>query len=545
MREPERLVRSMNLLRKITSSKFFNLELFSFILFIIVHIALFNFNVAEWGDSYRILRASEFIRDGSYPLDEKRPPLFSILLSIRPFSMEAVVWGRVVMFVFSFLSFLLFYKLVEIYIKKEKYRFLTLLLFLFNPVYLYWSIRIMADVPFSFFVLLFFYLNSKWPKKDYLKIFLLGIVCGLSILTRFEGYLLLGAGIVEVIFQREDLFKNKIKIKNILSVFLKNFGNMIPLVLATLLVIGPWLVYRNPLRSKYFDEAEKRVYDLKMIWTYFTSLIYILGFTSGISFVILKFKIAKDFLLKNIGLTAFILLELVLILFWPAAIPRLFAPLIPFFIIVTTKCLEFYMEECNTEPKRDYRVLLANIFFVLFYLLSQYFLKLQFLVLGYRMLAAVFLIQVTSLILLFLRKNNVYFVSIVFSSIFWSIYTINMHRYVFKTVKEASQYASDNLVGTIAYNDISAIPDWYLNISDSKCDNSGVHMLFEDNVNLKYSKLKDKKIDYLILSNEHNPDVSVGLEKRKYLQPIKEFSYNVNETVFFAKIIRFNQDYKE
>lgn len=403
----------------------------------------------------------------------------------------------------------------------------------------------MADVPFSFFVLLFFYLNSKWPKKDYLKIFLLGIVCGLSILTRFEGYLLLGAGIVEVIFQREDLFKNKIKIKNILSVFLKNFGNMIPLVLATLLVIGPWLVYRNPLRSKYFDEAEKRVYDLKMIWTYFTSLIYILGFTSGISFVILKFKIAKDFLLKNIGLTAFILLELVLILFWPAAIPRLFAPLIPFFIIVTTKCLEFYMEECNTEPKRDYRVLLANIFFVLFYLLSQYFLKLQFLVLGYRMLAAVFLIQVTSLILLFLRKNNVYFVSIVFSSIFWSIYTINMHRYVFKTVKEASQYASDNLVGTIAYNDISAIPDWYLNISDSKCDNSGVHMLFEDNVNLKYSKLKDKKIDYLILSNEHNPDVSVGLEKRKYLQPIKEFSYNVNETVFFAKIIRFNQDYKE
>ena len=163
----------MNLLRKTTSSKFFNLELFSFILFIVVHIALVNFNSAEWGDSYRILRASEFIRTGSYPSDEKRPPLFSALLALRPVSVDAVIWGRVAMLIFSILSFFVFYKLVKIYIKDEKYRFIALILFTFNPVYLYWSIRVMADVPFSFFVLLAFYISGKYSNKSYVKFILL------------------------------------------------------------------------------------------------------------------------------------------------------------------------------------------------------------------------------------------------------------------------------------------------------------------------------------------------------------------------------------
>lgn len=535
----------MNLLKKITSSKFFNLELFSFILFVIVHIALFNINSAEWGDSYRILRASEFIKNGSYPLDEKRPPLFSAVLALRPFSIDAVTWGRAVMFIFSFLSFLLFYKLVKIYIKNDRYRFFATMLFIFNPVYLYWSIRIMADTPFSFFVLLFFYLAAKWEKLDLLKISTLGFICGLSILTRFEGYLLLLSGILLLVFQNEDLFKNKIKIKNFVPVFCRNFKKIIPLVITTLLVISPWLIYRNPLKSKYFDEAERRVYDLKMVWTYLTSLIYVLGFTSAITFILNEFKTARKFLLENIGLTVFILTELFLILLWPAAIPRLFVPLIPFLILILTQCIEAYMADISVNSKLVYKVLIINILFTFFYTISQYFLKLQFLILGYKMLFLIVLIQIISLFFLFIRRERVYFVVVIISSVFWSFYTINMHRHIFKTIKEASHYASDNLSGKIAYNDISAIPDWYLNVSRSKSVNSGVHMLFEDNENLKYSKLNKNEIDYLILSNEHNPDISINLEKRKYLQLIKEFSYNVNDAVFFSKIIRFNQDYKE
>ena len=67
----------MNLLKTITSHKFLII-----LLYIFIHLILININVAEWGDSYRILRASEHIRnDFTYPLDEKRPPLYSIFLS--------------------------------------------------------------------------------------------------------------------------------------------------------------------------------------------------------------------------------------------------------------------------------------------------------------------------------------------------------------------------------------------------------------------------------------------------------------------------------
>ena len=152
----------MNLPRKTISFKNIPAKFYAYLLFIVLHVALFNVNTAEWGDSYRILRASEYIRQGSYPSDEKRPPLFSALTAVRPNSVDPVVWGRVVVFIFSFLSLIVFDKLTQIYIKNEKYRFVSLILFILNPVYLYWSIRVMADVPFSFFVLLTFYLLSKY-----------------------------------------------------------------------------------------------------------------------------------------------------------------------------------------------------------------------------------------------------------------------------------------------------------------------------------------------------------------------------------------------
>src|SRR3972149_10611486 len=65
-----------------------------YVLFILVHFFLLNVNTAEWGDSYRILRASEFIRDGSYPEDEKRPPLYSLVLAARPAAADPVLWAR-------------------------------------------------------------------------------------------------------------------------------------------------------------------------------------------------------------------------------------------------------------------------------------------------------------------------------------------------------------------------------------------------------------------------------------------------------------------
>lgn len=535
----------MNLLRKTISFKDVPLKFYAYGIFLLIHIALFNVNVAEWGDSYRILRASEFIRQGSYPKDEKRPPLFSIFTATRIGDIDAVLWGRVVMLVFSLLTFYVFDKFSKMFIKDEKQHFVSLILFVLNPVFLYWSIRIMADIPFSFFVLLFFYLIKKWNKLDFFKTVFLGLLCGLAILTRFEGYLLLISGLIGVIFHHQEIYFKKTKIKEIFNLFLASLPRVIVLGLTTLLVISPWLVYRNPLKSKYFEETERRVYDFKMVWTYFSSLFFLFGFTSAFFFIFKNFKKTTSFLSENVGLAVFILLELVLILLWPAAIPRLFVPLIPFFIVILSMCIfeTFLNEEGRKNPV--YLNATIIIFLIFFYIFSQFYLKLQFLILGYKVLALIVLVQVVATTFLHLRKNTAFLITIFLSTFIWSSYCINMHRNIFKSIKEASEYSSENLVGKVAYNDTSAIPEWYLNVSESKVPNTGVYMFFDKKEFLEFDKLRDKDIDYIIVSNEHNPNISINIEKRKYLQLIKEFSYNVNGTDFFAKVIKFDKNYKE
>lgn len=167
-------------------------------IYLLARLSLINVNSAEWGDSYRILRASNYIQNLTYPIDEKRPPLFSIVLAIRPSHIDAVIWGRLIMLVISLGTLFLFYKLTELFLTTQNQRRLALALLALNPIYLYWSLRIYADVPFSFLVLLCFYVLEKWRKKlattknTSIKYpIIIGLTCGLSILTRFEGYLLI------------------------------------------------------------------------------------------------------------------------------------------------------------------------------------------------------------------------------------------------------------------------------------------------------------------------------------------------------------------
>ena len=138
--------------------------IFSVLIAVILRLWLVNINSAEWGDSYRILRASNYVRQFSYPEDEKRPPLFSILLAIRPTGIDAVLWGRIFMLGVSFLALFVFYLLSKEYLPTQNQRLLALVFLFLNPVYLYWSVRIYADVPFSLLVLLCFYIFEIWMK---------------------------------------------------------------------------------------------------------------------------------------------------------------------------------------------------------------------------------------------------------------------------------------------------------------------------------------------------------------------------------------------
>jgi len=544
----------MNLPRKTISFKNIPAKFYAYLLFIVLHVALFNVNTAEWGDSYRILRASEYIRQGIYPSDEKRPPLFSALTAVRPDSVDPVVWGRVVVFIFSFLSLVVFDKLTQIYIKNKKYRFVSLILFILNPVYLYWSIRVMADVPFSFFVLLAFYLLSKYYEslkqketdKDYKinnfkNLIFMGIVCGLSILTRFEGYLLFLSVFIGVIFSQYEIFFKKIKIKELFYLIKKNWKKAIVLGLTTLITILPWLLYRNPLESEYFEEPSRRTYNFNTIWIYLSSILYIFGFTSAFFFIIKSSKNVLDFLNRNISITTFMIVELLLILVWPAAIPRLFLPLIPFFVLILTISLESYFKNYNNGKKADLLILVGPVFLLFFYILSQYFLKLQFLVPVKVAFATIVLIQIFSLLSFYFGKVKIFFYLVLVSITFWSISAIFNHKDIYTAIKSAGIYARDNLDGKVVFNDTTSIADWYINYSYPQKDLIGEKWDFSDKKRLNYEYLLENDVSYVLVTNEDNSSFDLNMKNFKHLKLIQSFRYNIGSKEFFASIFEFKK----
>lgn len=532
----------MNLRRKTISFRNIPAKFYAYAIFIVLHVALFNINTAEWGDSYRILRASEFIRQGSYPADEKRPPLFSIFTAIRPSQIDAITWGRVVMFIFSTLSLIVFDKLLKIYVKNEKFHFLALIFFILNPVFLYWSIRTMADVPFAFFALLDFYILKKLPDTDLKKDVLLGLICGLAILTRFEGYLLTASVLIGVAFsgKKDELFKKKFSssLKSIVLLIFQNWKKILILGLTTLLTISPWIIYRNPLKSSYFGEPSDRAYDFKMVWTYYASILYLFGFTSAFYFIFKKLRTASSFLKENVGITTFIVLELFLILLWPAAIPRLFVCLIPFFIIILILCVQDLIESKEKPGVLD---IVLPVFLLLFYIGSQYFLKLQFLIPVKNIFALIVFLQVFIMVFTYLKKYNFMKIAIISSMMLWSLSIIFMHKDIYTAIKQAGIYSRDNLSGKVLFNDSASVADWYINYSSPRKNLSGEKQAFMNKSGLGYNDLLESDVMYVITTNEDGISFDRGIEKLGYLKLIESFRYNIGSREFFANIFKFEK----
>jgi len=553
-------------------SKKISSRIYAYVLFFVLHIALFNVNVAEWGDSYRILRASEYIRKGIYPSDEKRPPLFSVFTAVRPSDVDPVLWGRVVVFVFSLLAFIVFDKLTEIYIKDEKYRLISLILFILNPVYLYWSIRVMADVPFSFFVLLAFYLLSRYVERikhrenekgrkrvGFGNLIILGVVCGLAILTRFEGYLLAIAVLAGLALSDKKFHENEnnggktsaegsgftFKLKSFFTQILKNWEKLLIFGLTTLIVISPWILNRNPFESSYFEEPSRRIYDFKMVWTYIVSILYLFGFTSAFYFIFKKPRNVILFLHKNLGITTFIILDLLLILVWPAAVPRLFVPLIPFFVLIFTISFRDFAETFGKSKGKTFAGISADTIFpaflLLFYVVSQYFLKLQFLVPVKTAFAVIVLIQVLMLLSIYFRDSKVFFCLILLSTTFWSSSVIFNHKNIYTAIKSAGIYARDNLDGKIIFNDTTSVADWYINYSYPKENLIGEKRDFSDKKELDYKSLLKNNVSYVLITNEDNSNFNLDIENFGYLKLIQSFRYNIGSKEFFADILEFER----
>ncbi len=494
------------------------------LLFLGIHLVLFNVNQAEWGDSYRIMRAGEILKTGTYPSDEKRPPLLSLVLATRPQIIDPTTYGRIVLLAFSLFSFITFYLLAKDLIIDSFWLTWVSLAYILNNVYLYWSLRIMADVPFSFFVLLALLIFSKWYKYEKIsKLFILGIICGLAIITRFEGYILTFAIFAGVFF------------KDISLKFIPNLKKLW-IVLGIALIEIPYLVFRNPFTSSYFEEPGNRTYDINMIAIYLLSLLAATGIPY-LFFFYSQIQWSKELLKSQIPLFIFLILELMLILAWPAAVPRLLVPIIPILLIYLALGVKNYFDKPVDSKKL--LMIFGLMFFVLTtYALGQYHYKLQFLILDKKLF--VFNLLLTSLLIfLIYYKKKIYYLwlSVIIMTL-WSYSSIFMHKDIFKSVKTAADYAGKNLTGNVGYNDVSAVSDWYLNYQYKNPDLKGAYYNTEKKAFLEESRLKESGLDYLLITNEHNTTMTLDLQKRPYLSEERIFEYNVNGKNFITRIVK-------
>ncbi|HLB51710.1 hypothetical protein A3F07_00760 [candidate division WWE3 bacterium RIFCSPHIGHO2_12_FULL_38_15] len=511
-----------------------NLFFLSIVSFIALHIFLINFNYAEWGDTYRILRASEFIRNLSYPEDEKRPPLFSAVLAVRPENVDQIFWGRVVMFFMSISAFIVFFKLTEIYLKSDFEKVLAVILFILNPVYLYWSIRIYADVPFSILCMLALLLYSKWRLTlNLAKVFILSLVASMAILTRFEGFILFAALGVALLFNGRFQFK----IPDLSSLNLKQFFMY---SFTTMILTMPYLVVKNPLDSKYLEETAGRSYDLKMVAIFMLSFLFVLGLNMAVYFFVRSKRNLFGFLKENIHIFAFLILEMLLILVWPAAIPRLFVPLIPVFIILFSKAINDYYTSDERAPKLIFFSL--TILLLIIHLAGQYTFRLQFLVNIKYLLTATILLQLAVSAVLYFKKKYIFLMVLVISLSVWSLGVLYVHKDIYRSIKEASIYAAENFEGNVGYNDVSSISDWYLNYYDGGKNNTGTYLYYSKKADLNYENLTKKKLSYLLMTNEHNTDTTLDIEQRPYLKQLKEFNYIINNKEFWTKVLEIKEN---
>lgn len=459
---------------------------FFIFLFLFLHSFFFNFNLAEWGDSYNILRAAESLKNFEYPVTEKRLPFFPLLIALGGTLFEPLLTAKILVFIFTLLSLILLYLLFQKLFPVVNDSYLVLALLIFNPLFLYWSIRAMTDVVFVFFVLLTFYLwyrNSSLSLKNYL---LLGTILGLASMTRFEGFLVASAILIPLILQR--------RLKGGLLILFPFFIVVSPYLLRNYFTFG------SPLFSFYSEEAGGYSPDLRLLLLFLSYLIFLAGGPLTPFFTLKGFlwTIKKDWR-RLLPVFLFISLLLPLIAYWTAAVPRLFVPTIPVFILFFV--LGFSKEESYANR---FEVFLGNFIFLIVFILAGLFLKPHFLVgsLG----GGIFVILLSSVAIIFLflffvgrvslqKLKLVILLSLISSNIVGSLSVLYRGKYIFSTTALAAQFAA-SLPGPVGYSDETGTTSWHLR-------RNGLYWNGQPGFEEALIWMRENNIKYVVVTNEH------------------------------------------
>ena len=205
----------------------------------------------------------------------------------------------------------------------------------------------------------------------------------------------------------------------------------------------------------------------------------------------------------HLPLLIFIFLELLLILLWPAAVPRLFLPLIPLFTIFAVNGL--VVASHGSPSDRATRasqlpLFLATAFLTILYIVSQYFLRLHFLVLsksGLALIGGLGVLSAISWLVLDLEKAKKVFLGLFLASeIVASFVIINNHRLIYSDALRAAQFAR-SLDGLTGYSDETGVVKYYLGERGRKLPDDFTEP------KQQWQWLQENKIDYLLATDEY------------------------------------------
>ncbi len=444
------------------------------LLVVLVRLLLLNVNLAEIGDSYNLLTAGEALKSLQYPLEEKRLPLLPLLLSLNRV-IEPLLFGRLLMLVLSTLSIIITLKLYYHLSAGKNYGWFLVLLLATQPLWSYWSLRIMTDVLFALLFMLFVYLTMSKTPSPRLAIYL-GVVTGLAAQTRFEGFLLLAA--------------------YLLFLFIKNkYRYLVYFLTPALLIVLPffirnWLHFGSLFYSSYAQEASQYLPDLRLIAIFITYLVFLMGPLTTWFVRLGVSQVARLKVTQILPTVIYLFLFMPLIGVWTAAVPRLFYSLVPLFALLVV--LGF--EQASGRGKEELKP--SAVLFGLFLVLA-WFLRVDFITGSFSAMVLVSFLSLLGLISLGLTANYRPWLMTVMllSNLIVATSVISQAKDRASTTWQAVQYAS-KLPGLIGYADETGVSSWYLR-------KTGRYWRDDPGFTEALNWLRDNQIKYVLLTNEH------------------------------------------
>lgn len=480
--------------------------------YLLLRLVLFNLNATEWGDSFRMLRAAREILDGGYPLDEKRLPLFSLLLAPAALTKNEIGFARFEVLVISLLILYLTYLLAGKIFPKMKGRLWVLVLTALNPIFFYWSLRIMAGPLLTLLVLLSFYIfyTSASP-------FWLGLLAALACLTRYEG-IFLAAGFFLYFAVRR-------RYREAAAYLLPSFLLAVPwLVVTKLLVKGQTSqAYFTELATFTFDWNRLKFFIFSYLFLFVAPLAAYLIFRGG---QVLKKADGKGWWEKHLPLLVFIGLETAMALVWTPSVPRILLPLVPLLAILAVAG----WESLSTRRRARKTTFCWGVGLTILYALGQYWGRYFFLGLSRANFLIVLGASLGGLWAYYqTRRREWLMISMVVVMAATSLTVTLNQRRIYETIRQAVDFANQSDCRRIGYFDETGVTSYYLNPAQA--------VYLPQDKEFTPNWVAASGLDCVIITNEFNRGSQFAVGDLRDFNPGEIFGQEIVIADFFDSVL--------